>query len=137
LRTLRDAVRNSLVLVVVQTKDMLTRPWCLAEIFTAIESNVPIVTVAVEGQGNSFDFQAAQALLQASDFRAALEAQNPGAADELERQGLDPAHMGKTIGQVLPYIISKSFNVSASDRVREAQLGDIMTVLTEKIRGSQ
>lgn len=47
---LEDHVPKSEVLVVLQTTGILTRPWCLLEIITAIKRDVPIVTVNVQGQ---------------------------------------------------------------------------------------
>ena len=133
LRDLRESVKASLVLVVFLTKDVLTRPWCLAEIITAIENQIPIVSVTIEGQGNSFDFAANQAFLQSPDFPSALDQANPGAVEELKKQGIDAQKMGAAIGSMLPYIISKSYNVAATERVREAQLADILDTLMEKI----
>ena len=40
---LRDHVKNSKVLVLVQTKSVLTRPYCLIEVLTALEHRIPIV----------------------------------------------------------------------------------------------
>eukprot|EP01051_Picozoa_sp_SAG22_P016608 SAG22_NODE_2376_length_2642_cov_11.644514_3_plen_104_part_00 len=42
LRTLLEAVRNSDVVVLFQTQRLLERPWCLLEIWTAIEAQLPI-----------------------------------------------------------------------------------------------
>jgi hypothetical protein len=133
LHDLRASVRDSLVLIVVLTKDVFTRPWCLAEIITAIESQVPIVSIHIEGQGNSYDFPSTQRFLQSPNFAEELDLANPGAVQELTNQGIDVPKMGNAIGGMLPYIISKSYNVSASERVREAQLLDIIGVITEKI----
>jgi hypothetical protein len=133
LRELRTAVKETLVLVVMLTKDVFTRPWCLAEIITAIASNVPIVSINIEGQGNAFDFAATQKYLQSENFADELESANPGAVKELINQEIDVSSMGKAIGAMLPYIISKGYNVSASERVREAQLLDIISVIQEKI----
>lgn len=134
LLTLRDSVKASLVLVAVLTKDVFTRPWCLAEIITAIENNIPIVSINVEGQGNTFDFQATQVFLQSPSFSADLDAINPGAVEELTKQGIDVDAMAKSIGGLLPYLIAKPYNVSATERVRDAQLSDIVQVLREKIK---
>jgi hypothetical protein len=49
LRNLLDAVVQSDVLVLLQTTNLLTRPWCLLEIYTTLRNNVPIVTVVVKG----------------------------------------------------------------------------------------
>ena len=45
LRTLKDDVRDSEVLLLLQSKDVLTRPWCLIELYTAVTNNVPIVAL--------------------------------------------------------------------------------------------
>ena len=133
LRGLRDAVRSTLVLVVLLTKDVFTRPWCLVEIYTAIETQIPIISVNIEGQGNAFNFQETQAYLQSQDFTTQLEHANPGASNELLAQEIDPKSLGQKVGGFIPYIIAKTYNVSASERVRDAQLGDIVDILMEKI----
>jgi hypothetical protein len=133
LRVLLDEVKSSLVLIVILTKDVLTRPWCLAEIYSAIEAQVPIVAVNIEGQGNPYNFDASLAFLQSTDFASTLEAANPGAVDVLSKQGIDVEKLGKAVGGVLPYIIAKPYNVSASERIRDAQLLDILDAAMEKI----
>jgi len=133
LRTLKKAVEGTLVLFVILTKDVFTRPWCLVEIYTAIQNNIPILSVAVEGQGNAFDYGQTQAFLQSADFPEKLEAVNPGAVKELEGQGIDVAQLGALIGGYLPYVIAKSYNVAASERIRHAQLEDIVEVFLSKV----
>lgn len=49
LRELLDHVKNSDVLVLLQTTGLLTRPWCLLEIVTAIKAGVPIVAINIKG----------------------------------------------------------------------------------------
>ena len=66
-------------------------------------------------------------------FPSALDQANPGAVEELKKQGIDAQKMSEAIGSMLPYIISKSYNVAATERVREAQLADILDTLMEKI----
>ena len=51
LRLLLAAAKDSDVLVLVQTKEVLLRPYCLAEIYTAIIHKVPIVCVALRRGG--------------------------------------------------------------------------------------
>jgi hypothetical protein len=133
LRSLRDAVKSSLVLVLLLTKDVLTRPWCLAEIYTAIENNIPIVSVKLEGQGNTYDFEQSLAFLKQSNFREALENANPGAPRELETQGIDIARMQSAIASILPYILSKKYDVSDTERIRNAQMEEIAKVILEKV----
>lgn len=47
LRQLCDIVLASDALVLFLTRDLLTRPWCLIELYTAIKNNVPIVALKV------------------------------------------------------------------------------------------
>ena len=47
LRSLEQHVRDSDVLVVVQSANFLTRPYCLLELLFAIESETPIVGVFI------------------------------------------------------------------------------------------
>ena len=47
LRGLLDHVRNSDVLILIQSEKVLQRPWCLLEINAAIEADVPIIAVNV------------------------------------------------------------------------------------------
>eukprot|EP01047_Picozoa_sp_COSAG01_P100968 COSAG01_NODE_30752_length_610_cov_0.835616_2_plen_112_part_00 len=41
-------VKRSRVLVLLLTKEALTRPWVLLEIYTAIDSQIPILPIAVD-----------------------------------------------------------------------------------------
>ena len=45
----QEIVQHSDVLLLLQTQDVLTRPWVLLELWTAIKNNVPVVAVAVAG----------------------------------------------------------------------------------------
>lgn len=85
LRFLQDAVLASQVVVLLQTKELLYRPFCLVEIYTALRNRIPIVPVLLEGSG--YDFAASQKFLDSPDFAAALDEHNPGASEELRRQG--------------------------------------------------
>ena len=48
LESLIKAVRSTDVLVLLLTKDVMTRPWCLVEIYTALTHGVPIVPVELD-----------------------------------------------------------------------------------------
>jgi len=56
LRLLQQAVRESEVLLLVQSESVLTRPYCLLEMVTAIEARVPIVGVNLAGKPQAYDF---------------------------------------------------------------------------------
>ena len=62
LRLLQDHVRESDVLVLLQTSTLLTRPWCILEIFTAIKARIPIIALNIRG-AHPYDYSAAAELL--------------------------------------------------------------------------
>jgi len=43
-------VRGSDVLVILQSSEILLRPWCLLEMVAAIDAGVPIVAINVQGK---------------------------------------------------------------------------------------
>jgi len=131
IRNLINLVKASKVLVLLQTKNVLARPMCLAEIFTAVSHQIPIVTVNVEGLG--YDFEDAKTYLSSPSFREALETRNPGASEILEAQEINVDDLGQTLGSVIPNIISRPFNPAASERVRASQIDDIIAAILEKL----
>jgi len=56
LEDLQVRVRKSHNLILMLTKNVLTRPWVLLEITTALEAGVQVLPVEVEKQGNDFVF---------------------------------------------------------------------------------
>ncbi len=56
LEQLQNQVRHCANLVLLCTEHILTRPWCLVEIYTAQEAGIPILPVTVEKPGNKFSF---------------------------------------------------------------------------------
>ena len=127
LRMLLDHVRESDVLVLLQTKGLLTRPWCLLEIHTAINAGVPIVAINVKG-GHPYDYAASAAFLERLDTQ--LDAANPGAAQMLtDDAGLDLLDVAWRLSSVLPNIISTDLSVAASRNVIGAQLADVVAAM--------
>ena len=59
LRLLLDHVKDTDVLVLLQTKGVLTRPWVILELFTALTNNVPIVALNVH---NAFPYDYGSAM---------------------------------------------------------------------------
>ena len=55
LTQLTQHVRMCDTLVLVQTKSVLTRPYCLIELLTAITARVPIIGLAVAGGAHGYD----------------------------------------------------------------------------------
>ena len=56
-------VKESKCIVLLQTRSVLTRPYCLLELLTAIENRVPIVGVSVTGRDAAYDYAEAANLL--------------------------------------------------------------------------
>ena len=77
---------DSRSLLLLQTRGVLTRPWCILELYRAIEASVPIVGVSVRGQ-HAYDFAEASQFLLHLD--SALEDANPGATELLKEHGVD------------------------------------------------
>jgi hypothetical protein len=62
-----ESVKMSRVLVLLLTKSLLTRPWCLVEIYTALVSNIPIVPVLLKlsnKPGDEYCFTKARRMLE-------------------------------------------------------------------------
>ena len=87
LRLLRAAVLNSDTLVLVQSKGVLERPWCILEAITAIEHNIPIVGVNLSSGAHPYDFSESAAFLRALDTQLAVR--NPTAPALLAENGVD------------------------------------------------
>ena len=79
---LTRGVARSGALILLQTKGVLTRPWCLLEIYWALRCGIPIVPVALVGA--EYDFESARKLL--GSLRGGLVAANPGAVAAIEQQ---------------------------------------------------
>ena len=103
LRNLLNHVKETQVLVLLQSKGVLTRPWVIIELFTAITSGVPIVALNVQN-ANRYDYAAASEFLL--NFDADIEVANPGAAQLLIDMGIDPVDVAYRLSDCLPNIKS-------------------------------
>ena len=103
----------------------MQRPWCLLEMYTAIEAKMPIIAINIAGKG--YDFAAATNFLTHLD--TALDAVNPGACDLLRSKGVEPEDVAFKLSSVLPLIISVPFNSSASANAIQAALADIVETM--------
>ena len=77
LKRLRDHVRESKCVVLLQTRSVLTRLWCIVELVTAIDANVPIIGVVITSGAHPYDFAAASSLMTHLD--TLLDVRNAGA----------------------------------------------------------
>eukprot|EP01046_Picozoa_sp_COSAG06_P012302 COSAG06_NODE_719_length_12828_cov_24.153036_3_plen_481_part_00 len=131
---LLDAVKESEVLVLMQTRHLLSRPWVLLEIYTAITHAVPIVTVQVQGPA-CYSFADAQVFLD--NFEAELERRNPGAGRLVlnhVQEGHDLSHVGQLLSAVIPFVISKTFTPAASMNVLRAEIADLIIAMDEAVQ---
>ena len=80
LRELLKHVKESSVLVLFQSRNVLERPWCLLELYTAVMEGVPIVALNCAGKGYDFG-KAADLLLHLETNLAKL---NPSAIQVLK-----------------------------------------------------
>jgi hypothetical protein len=96
LRDLLNNVANSDVMILMWTADVLSRPWCLAEINAAANAGVPILVVKIN---NSFSSPIAKISEVLGDLSAYLQRTNPTALDTLRSAqiGLDPVDAAATI----------------------------------------
>ena len=111
LRLLLEHVKASSVLVLLQTKSVLERPWVILELHTAITHNVPIVAVNI---ANSYPYDYGVALDFLTNFDLDIEIANPGAAQLLIDNGVDPIDVAWRLSTVLPSIVSTDFNPNGS-----------------------
>jgi hypothetical protein len=114
-------VRDSDVLVVLQSADVFERPWCLLEMLAAIDEDIPMVAVSVAGSG--YDFATVFNFLNHLDTM--LDEVNPGACDLLRHHGVQPIDAAYKLSSTIPSIISLPFNASASTNAIQASLLDI------------
>jgi hypothetical protein len=125
LRQLLDSVRDSDVLVIVQSAEILTRPWCLLEMVAAVDAGVPIIAISVSGKG--YNFAEATSLLTHLDTQ--LDTVNPGACDLLRQNGVEPLDAAFKLSTAVPNIISLPFNSSGSTNAIRASLLDIVAAM--------
>ena len=72
-------VHKSDVLVVLATKSVLTRPWCVLEMWEAALNEIPIVLFPVVGGGWTPD----DALTLLSDLMGQMQSRNPSCMAEV------------------------------------------------------
>ena len=102
LRNLLNHVKQSEVLVLLQSKGVLTRPWVIMELHTAITHDVPIVALNVQNHA-PYDYATASEFLL--HFDQDIEVANPGAAQLLIDMGIDPVDVAYRLSDSLPNII--------------------------------
>jgi len=121
-----ELVASSDLFVVLLTKRMPTDINALHDIWTALQYNLPIVTVAVV-DGAGYDFQEAATIF--SDLPKALEEAEPGSLQELKERlpdCIDVAGVGKTIHASLAAIIAIAWSPLSSKNHMNSVLTDVL-----------
>ena len=122
---MKEALRRSSIVVVLQTPEYLTRPYCLIELLTAIDLVKPIVALKVENAHGSYDFADAVRLL--SDLEGELTRRGHLASVEaLRREGVDFADASKRLSAVIPQVMSSPFNQAWGEHLRHGALNDLL-----------
>ena len=127
LTQLQQHVRDSDCLLLLQSSNVLTRPYCILELVTAIDAGVPVLGVTLTSRG--YDFAEASRLLTHLD--TALDAANPGAGDLLRGHGVSLEDAAFKLANTLPNIISLKLDTCASKAVLSATISDLITALGE------
>mmetsp|Transcript_24660 Transcript_24660/g.53839 ORF Transcript_24660/g.53839 Transcript_24660/m.53839 type:complete len:1090 (+) Transcript_24660:80-3349(+) len=119
-------LRRSDALIFLQTENILSRPWCLLELYMATHLSLPILMLNIEGKG--YDYEKARRFL--NNLQQSLEETNPGAYEELCEQlhtrKLSFTHMQQTLVALVPSIISITYNPCGSDNHVRAVMQDIV-----------
>ena len=122
LTKLLDQVEESDILLLFQSRNVLCRPYCLLELYTAVEKGIPIVAMRVRG-ANEYQFDEATAFLKHLDTE--LDRANPGASKLLQKHGVDLRDMAFKLSMAVPNLISIDFNPSGSRNNLKASLLDV------------
>jgi len=113
------------VVVLLQSEDVLFRPWCLLELYAAATAGIPIVALACSGKG--YDFAAAEDYLLHLD--TSLPAANPSAAGVLEANNAPVLRVAQVLWTCLPNIISVPLNSSGSENAIRAAVADLVKAM--------
>lgn len=106
LNQLKQHVKDSAVLVIVQSKSVLTRPYCLIELLTAVKHRVPIVGLCLSGVGVRAQYDFADASHYLTHIDEMLE-DNPSAIKMLAENGYDDlVEVAYLLANVIPNRIS-------------------------------
>eukprot|EP00811_Abedinium_folium_P034689 NODE_7550_length_1569_cov_3.175451.p1 GENE.NODE_7550_length_1569_cov_3.175451~~NODE_7550_length_1569_cov_3.175451.p1 ORF type:complete len:442 (+),score=104.51 NODE_7550_length_1569_cov_3.175451:48-1373(+) len=131
LRTLRAHVTHSSNLIVLLTPNYLSRPWCLVEIVTAVESCVNIVPVEVQRPGIKFAYPDENLFCRL----ARGDGLSPSNLQLFEELDIDLKTMADSVRELFRRI-ALPFSPHKSHAVRQAELQDILARCSNDLRGS-
>jgi len=125
LRELIGHVLDSDVVVLLQSEEVLFRPWCLLELYAAATAGIPIVSLACSGKG--YDFAAADDHLLHLD--TSLHVANPSAVGVLEANDASLLRVAHVLWECLPNIISVPLNSSGSENAIRAAVANLVKAM--------
>eukprot|EP01047_Picozoa_sp_COSAG01_P071077 COSAG01_NODE_10939_length_2043_cov_2.770576_1_plen_385_part_00 len=142
-----QAVKKSETFVLLLTKEVLTRPWCVLEIYTALDSNVPIVPVLVcqREQSDTYSYREAANLLNNLDqlfdekYMREKWGVDPWRRD-IDWQGVGAAATLDDLKRVLPKLLdckAEEFQPTTKQLIREAQLQEIVNQIEDRLRDTE
>jgi len=108
------------------SREVLHRPWCLLELYTAIEVGVPVIALEVEGHDHCSIIKEFQAGLQSSE----LEKLNPGSV-ALVQKHVEPQRLIDTITESLPTFPRVYFNPLGNQTSITATIEDIVSKMRQ------
>jgi hypothetical protein len=124
-------VQHSEALVLVQTRSVLSRPFVLLEVYTALKLGLPIFTLKIDAVGHpgvGYDYEGAKAFL--ASLRDGLARENPGAAelmdDFFEQHGGSFAELQGDLFHKLPNMISISWSPDGTSNHWQAVVEDVV-----------
>ena len=130
LSSLRTHVLESDCLVLVQSRDVLTRPYCILELLWAVEAGKPIVGVNLDRHSFPYDFAKANDFL--SHLDTALAEANPSSLEVLKEHGVtDIKRVAYELANRLPRVISVELNTCASRAVLQATTADLVSAISQ------
>merc|ERR1712032_1093966 len=121
LTELGEHVQRSHNLVLLLTKGVLKRPWCLLEILTAVNSGVRIVPVEIQRKDMQFEYPDDAFFQRLLDGREL----DPDATNPIGSEGFNLASLEQALRHVFKRI-ALPFSPHKTTNVREAELQDIL-----------
>jgi len=120
-----DHVLNSDVVVLFQSEDVLTRPWCLLELYAAVTAGIPVVSLVCSGK----NYARAAAENNLLHLDTSLAVMNPSAVGVLEANNAPLATVAHTLWTCLSKTISVPLNSAGSEHAFRAAVAQLVGVM--------
>jgi len=124
-------LEQSDMFVVLLTRNITTDPICLLEIWSALEHDIPIVTISVAGSGYDYD----EAAKTYGELGVALETLQPGSTSALESHlpsGVTIDDVGERLHTCLTAIIALPWSPMGSKNQLDATIHEIVSRMPKK-----